>query len=77
MKLYSSSYFERDGKKLPNTTTHYILPFFYKDRSLIIFRFSTFRKNYFMFNTESSFMDFGVRVWGNNMIELNIFAWEY
>jgi hypothetical protein len=78
MKLYSQSYFI-DEKNLNKKfcLTHYILPHFYKDRSLIIFSISKYRKNYFIFNDRSSFISLGFKIWKDKMIELNIFGWEY
>lgn len=77
MKLYAQDYFQdMNGKKVPGTTTHYILPYFYKDRSLIIFRISKFRKNYF-YSAPECLLSLGFKIWNNKMIELTIFGWEY
>lgn len=77
MKLYSQSYLSKDEKKIPNTTTHYILPNVYKDRNLIIFRLSKFRKNYCYSDFNSVLLALGFRIWKDKMIELQIFGWEY
>jgi hypothetical protein len=77
-KLYSQSYFiDNKNPKKKKLITHYILPHFYKDRSLIIFRVSIYRKNYFIFNSMNSFMSLGFKIWKDKMFELNIFGWEY
>ncbi len=77
-KLYSQSYFiDNKNPKKKFCLTHYILPHFYKDRSLIIFSISKYRKNYFIFNDRSSFISLGFKIWKDKMFELNIFGWEY
>jgi hypothetical protein len=77
-KLYSQSYFiDNKNPKKKFCLTHYILPHFYKDRSLIIFSISKYRKNYFIFNSRNSFMSLGFKIWKDKMIDLNIFGWEY
>ena len=77
-KLYSQSYFiDNKNPKKRKMVSHYILPHFYKDRSLVIFRICKYRKNYFIFNSRESFMGLGVKIWKDKMIELNIFGWEY
>lgn len=78
IKLYSQSYFiDNKNPKKKKMASHYILPRFYKDRSLIIFSICKYRKNYFIFNSRESFMLLGFRIWKDKMIELNIFGWEY
>lgn len=77
-KLYSQSYFiDNKNPKKKKMVSHYILPHFYRDRSLVIFRISKYRKNYFIFNSREIFMGIGLKIWKDKMIELNIFGWEY
>jgi hypothetical protein len=78
IKLYSQSYFiDNKNPKKKKMVSHYILPRFYKDRSLIIFSICKYRKNYFIFNSMNSFMSLGFKIWKDKMIDLNIFGWEY
>ena len=77
-KLYSQSYFiDNKNPKKKKMVSHYILPHFYRDRSLVIFRISKYRKNYFIFNSREIFMGIGLKIWKDKVIELNIFGWEY
>jgi hypothetical protein len=76
--LYRQSYFfDSKMPKKKMMVSHYILPHFYKNRSLVIFTICRYRKNYFIFNSRGSFMLIGFKIWKNKMIELNIFGWEY
>jgi hypothetical protein len=77
-KLYTQSYFiDKKNPKKKKMVSHYILPHFYKDRSLVIFSICKYRKNYFIFNSRESFISLGFKIWKDKMIDLNIFGWEY
>lgn len=83
-KIYTQSYIIDGTTKKKKCITHYILPYFYKDRSFLIFRINKilssthikFTSNFSIFNL-NSIMEFNIKMSDNRVFHLTFCGWEY